>query len=229
MKHKILLLCMALMLVAALTLPGCVQRGVPPGAKFTVDWEMSAIRDGRGYHVTVGTNSTGITGGGNGTMVDTPQPEALISVPDGTSILVIRADVQCQVPLIVTDSDESEIIIGFDKDAAWDTTGTSTEETAVNMRTTHGATSKCSCESAFTVNITTHPALDYEIARAVVIGDVQGSATNANWGELRCLYEPSVPIIADGPCMLLIYFGGTVATTGFAQIEWLEFPTSYFA
>lgn len=229
MKHKILLLCIALLLVLALTLPGCVQRGVPPGAKFTVDWEMSAIRDGRGHHVTVGSFSANVTGGGDGIVVDLNQPEVVISVPDGTSILPIRIDVQCQVPLIATDADESEIIIGFDKDAAWDTTGTSTEETTVNMRTTHGATSKCSCESAFTADISTSPALDYELARAVATADVQGSATNANWYELRCLYEPSVPIIADGPCMLLVYWGGTVQTTGFAQVEWLEFPTSYFA
>ena len=126
------------------------------------DWRQDAIRDGRGFHVTVGSFTSPIQGGGAGTTVTINEPEAVISVPDGTSILPIRVDVQCQVPIIATDSDETEIIIGSDKDAAWDTTGTSTEETAVNMRTTHTATSLCSCESAFTGATTVSPALDYE-------------------------------------------------------------------
>ena len=58
--------------------------------------------------------------------------------------------------------------------------------------------------------------------------DIGGTAASQAWGDLRCLYEPLSPLILDGPCMLLVYWGGTVATTGFAQIEWLEYPTSYF-
>jgi hypothetical protein len=192
------------------------------------DWRMDAIRDGRGFLVTVGTFSSPVTGGGDGTTVTIDEPEALISVPDGTSIMPIRIDVQCQVPLIAADSDEIEIIIGSDKDAAWDTTGTSTEETAVNMRTTHTATSLCSCESAFTAAPTTAPALDYELARAVKVANLYSTNDTSLWGELRCLYEPLSPPIMDGPCMLLVYWGGTAATTGFAQIEWLEYPSTYF-
>jgi len=192
------------------------------------NWRQDAIKDGRGFHVTIGAFSTPIQGGGAGTVLVIDEPEGLISVPDGTSIIPIRIDVQCQVPIIAADSDETEILIGSDKDAAWDASGTSTEETAVNMRTTHTATSLCSCESAFTGAITTAPAVDYELARTVKIADIGGSAASQAWGDLRCLYEPLSPLILDGPCMLLIYWGGTVATTGFAQVEWLEFPSTYF-
>ena len=192
------------------------------------DWKMDAIADGRGFLVTVGTFSSPVTGGGAGTSVTLNEPEVVISVPDGTSILPIRVDVQCQVPIIAADSEETEIIIGSDKDAAWDASGTSVEETAINMRTTHTATSLCSCESAFTGAITTSPALDYELARAVKVANLHLTTDSAMWGELRCLYEPLSPLILDGPCMLLVYWGGTVATTGFAQVEWLEFPSTYF-
>ena len=192
------------------------------------DWKMDAIRDGRGFHVTVGALTTPIVGGGDGTTVTIDEPEVVISVPDGTSILPIRVSVQCELPAIATASDVSEIIIGSDKDAAWDETGTSTEETAVNMRTTHTATSLCSCESAFTVAITTAPALDYEIARAQSVGSKHSTPANANFEELKLLYEPLAPLILDGPCMLLVYWGGTAATSGFAQIEWLEYPSTYF-
>ena len=190
------------------------------------DWRMDAIRDGRGFHVTVGALTTPIVGGGAGTAIVINTPEALISVPDGTSILPIRVDVQCELPTIATAGDVSEIIIGSDKDAAWDTTGTKVDETAVNMRTTHTATSLCTCASAFTVAPTVDPAADYEIARAQSTGsfytDAEDPPLNANFEELKLLYEPLSPMILDGPCMLLVYWGGTVATTGFAQIEWIE-------
>lgn len=192
------------------------------------DWKMDAIADGRGFLVTVGTFSSPKIGGGAGDVVTLNKPEAVISVPDGTSIIPIRVDVQCQVPLIAADSNETEIIIGSDKDAAWDASGSSTEETAVNMRTTHTATSLCSCESAFTGAITTSPALDYELARVVKVADIGADAAGQAWDDLRCLYEPLAPPILEGPCMLLIYWGGTVATTGYAQVEWLEFPSTYF-
>ena len=192
------------------------------------DWRMDAIRDGRGFHVTVGALTTPIVGGGAGTAITIDEPEVVISVPDGTSILPIRVSVQCELPAINTVTNVSEIIIGADKDAAWDTNGTSTEETAVNMRTTHTATSLCSCESAFTVAITTAPALDYEIARAQSIFASSYGTPISAFQELKLLYEPLSPMILDGPCMLLVYWGGTVATSGFAQVEWLEFPSTYF-
>jgi len=197
-------------------------------AKFTTDWKMSAIRDGRGFHVTVGALTTPILGGGAGTAITLNEPEVVISVPDGTSILPIRIDVQCELPIINADSDVSEIIIGCDKDAAWDTTGTSAEETPINMKTTHTATSLCSAESAFTGATTVSPALDIEIARAGKLANLNATNDSSRWDELKLLYEPEAPMILDGPCMLLVYWGGTVGTSGFAQIQWLEFPTSYF-
>ena len=193
------------------------------------DWKQEAIRDGRGFHVTIGAFSTPIQGGGAGTILVINEPEGMISVPDGTSIIPIRLNVQCQVPIIAADSDESEILIASDKDAAWDATGTSTEETPVNMKTTHTRTSLCSCESAFTGAPTIAPAADYEIARAVKIADIGGTAASQAWGELQCLYEPQTAMILDGPCMLLVYWGGTVATTGYAQLEWLEYLTADLA
>jgi len=192
------------------------------------DWKMDAIRDGRGFHVTIGALTTPILGGGAGTAVTLDEPEGLISVPDGTSILPIRVHVQCELPIVAGVGDVSEIIIGSDKDAAWDTNGTSAEETAINMRTTHTATSLCSCESAFTGAITASPALDYEIARAQSIYSNNYATTISTFLELKLLYEPLTPLILDGPCMLLVYWGGTGATWGFAQVEWLEFPSTYF-
>lgn len=189
------------------------------------DWKMDAIRDGRGFHVDVGALSTPITGGGNGDVVDQDQPEAVISVPNGTCIIPIRLAVVCQTPLIASDSDESEIVVAVDIAAAA-AGGTKTSETALKMNVGHSRTSECTCTSAYTANMT-NPTLGMELAHAVKVGDVQGTAANALWGDLSLLYEPKSPPILNGPCALYVYWGGTVATTGFAQIEWLEYPENY--
>jgi len=76
---------------------------------------------------------------------------------------------------------------------------------------------------------TTTPTMDIELARRVIEYDV---ATAVGEIGITCdlLYEPVAPIIINGPAMLVGYWGGDTATTGgFAQVQWLEFPTSFFA
>ena len=192
------------------------------------DWKMDAIAGGRGFHVTVGAFSTPITGGGNGTVLVATEPEFIVSVPDGTTLIPLRVSVQCQVPIIAADSNESEILLTWGLGVAWDATGTSTEETIYNMKYGHTATSLCSCESAFTAAITLEPVNEIELGRAVLIADLGGTPASQAWGQLGLLYEPTSPPFITGPSMMAGFWGGTVATTGFAQIEWLEFPSSYF-
>ena len=193
------------------------------------DWKMDAIKDGRGYHMDIGAFSTGVTGGGNGTVMDQDQPEGIVSVPTGTSIIPIRIDVTIQVPLLVADSEENEILAAVDVAAeAAGTTGIAgaTAETPVNMKKGHTNTSLCSCYSASEANWT-NPTLGMELIRTTITGDVQSTA-GVMWTPHKLLFIPTFPPILDGPCALYIYWGGTVAQTGFAQIEWLEYPTTYF-
>lgn len=184
--------------------------------------------EGRGFVVNVGALTTPITGGGAGTVLDAEQPEFLISVPTGTSILPLRVHVQCQVPLLAADSDEEEILIAVDRTQAY-TGGTSTAETAFNLRTDNPRTSNCTATSAYTADVTQTVALGIELARAQLLGDVQGVAANAMWNQLALLYEPSVCPIIVGPAALLGYWGGTVAMAGFASVAWLELPTTAFS
>lgn len=188
------------------------------------NWKMKAILEGRGYHMDIGAFSTPIVGGGNGTVIDQDQPEGAISIPEGTTIIPIRVSVQCQTPLLAADSDESEILIAWDQTAAIDG-GTSTSETALKLHDGSAITSNCTCYSAYTANCT-NPTLSVELARSVKTGDMQGTPANALWGDLRLDYEPENPPIIVGPASLIVYFGGTVATSGFGQIEWLEFATA---
>jgi len=189
------------------------------------DWRLEAIRDGKGFHVTIGTLTTGILGGGAGTIIDLDQPEFALAIPSLTTVIPLRIHVQCEPPLIAADSDIEEIIIAYDKDVAV-ASGTGTVETAFNMWNGHAKTSACTATSAFTVNITVEPTEDLELARAQLLGDVQGTAGNALYHKLDLLYEPVSPPFLVGPSSLLIYWGGVVAMNGFAQIEWLEFATT---
>jgi len=193
------------------------------------NWKQDAIRDGKGFHVDVGAFSTPVAGGGASAVIDLDRPRGLISVPTLTTIIPIRVSVQCQTPLLATDADESEILVGVDITQVWDAAGAATAETALKMKVSHTNTSACTCKSIFTGNITTSPVLGMELARTVLTGDVQGTAANALWGKLDLLYEPLTSPIITGPAMLLVYWGGTVATTGFAQIEWIEYTTTDLA
>lgn len=190
------------------------------------DWRQAFIARGYGYHVDVGAFSTPIVGGGAGTVLDQDQPEFGVSVATGYTIVPIRIAVSCQPPISAADSDECEILLAVDRVAAWAGDGTVTSETAINMRTSAtGNPTGVSVFSAATGNIT-NPTLGLELAHAVKTVDYVGTPANAMFSDLSLLYEPRCPPFLVGPCCLYGYWGGTVATSGFAQIEFLAFSTS---
>lgn len=203
-------------------------RGTRDGAQFTSDWLQALVMEGRAYTVTVGALSTPIVGGGAGTVLDLDQPEFIISVPDGTCILPFSVKIQCQVPLLAADSEEAEILLAVDRAAAAVDDGTKTAETIFNLRTDNPRSSNCTATSAYTADVT-DPVLGIELARAQLLGDFQGTPANAMWTPLALDYQPRpVPIIM-GPGMLIGYWGGTVAASGFAQVSWIELPENAFA
>lgn len=203
--------------------------GTKDGAIFTADWIQSQIMRGNGYVMTVGAFSTPIVGGGNGTIIDLDQPEFLISVPSGRTIFPFRIAAQTQSPLLATDSDETEILVGVDRTQAL-VSVTSTAETAFNLRTDNISSSTCTATSAHTADIVAPatPVLGIELDREVLLGDVQGTPATALWTRNKLLYAPQHAPMLVGPCSLLGYWGGTVATNGFAQVQWIELATADF-
>jgi len=200
-------------------------RALRDGTLAGIDWRAIKVLEGKAFHVDVGEFSTPIVGGGNGTVIDLDQPEFCISVPTGKSIMPLRVSIQCQTPLLATDADEAEILLAVDKAAANAGDGTATTETSVNMRTDAPSSSSCTCKSAFTAD-TTDPVLGVELARKVIVGDMNGTPANALWGVLDMVYEPVAPPVIVGPAAVYGYWGGTVANSGFAQVEWIEFDSS---
>jgi len=199
------------------------------GSLVNANWKQAGIFKGLGRMVNVGAFSTPIVGGGAGTIIDQDEPELVIAVPSGTSIMPIRIEVTCTVPLISADANESEILIGVDT-ATYAVTGSAgTTEVAYNL---NGGTtgSLCNCLSAVTTAITAVPVITMELMHKLLTAAVKGSsAGNDVWGELYGLYEPESAPIIKGNAQLLVYFGGTVATSGFISAQWLEFPSSFAA
>lgn len=196
------------------------------GGLLAVDWKQALVARGFGWHFTVGSFSTPIVGGGNGTVLDSDQPEFSVAIPSGTTLIPLRVQVACQTPLIAADSDESEIVLVVDRTQLADTTAASgTVETPVNLRTDRVGGCPCPVLSAVTVNLSPDPVKSMELAHAVKVGDVQGTAANAHWGDLSLNYEPLRPPMIVGPAGFYLYWGGTVATSGFAAVEFLAIPS----
>lgn len=188
------------------------------------DWKQALVARGFGWHADVGEFSTPITGGGDGTVLDQDQPEFSISVPSGFTLIPIRFDIACQPPLGASDSDEIEILIAVDRAAAQDGTGTATAETPINMRTNVAAGCPATVRSAYTVNAT-NPTLGMELGHAVKVFETKTDVA-VIWTELKLLYEPNNPLFVVGPGCVYGYWGGTVATTGFANLDFLVIPST---
>lgn len=191
----------------------------------TSDMRQSLVARGFGWHFDVGAFSTGITGGGAGTILDLDQPEFGISIPSGYTCIPLRMQVVCHTPLLATDADEAEILIAVDRAAAWAGDGTVTAETPTNMRSDITSACPLRCFSAATADIT-DPVLGIELARRAVTGDMNGTPANALWGQLDLVYEPMVPGFFVGPAAIYGYWGGTVATPGFAHLDFIAIPSS---
>lgn len=198
------------------------------------DWRSAMIARGFGWNTTIGTLSTGITGGGAGDVLDIDQPEFVLSVPTGFTLVPLRFFIQARIGIQTDDSHTAQIVIAVDRAAAWNGTPTDLTKwvnenpTTFNLRT--GATSGCpiACASAFTGDITVAPVHAFDLARKEAITDEQEAATPAtvNVYEFDLLYEPKASPFIVGPGAVYGYWGGEVAVVGYAQLEFLAIPSA---
>ena len=199
----------------------------PEGGLVIGNWLQSMIARGLGWTVTVGDLTTPIQGGGALTVLDADQPELVMDVPDGTTMRPVRIAVDCETPLLAADDEEAEIVIALDRTQVSGATATEgTVETAFNMRTDIIGGSPITVVSAITTNLSGAPTISAELARANVVGDFAGVPANTFWGNLKLLYEPKIPPYIVGPATLVVYWGGTVAMSGYAQAQFVAFPST---
>lgn len=205
------------------------------GELFIADWIQAAILEGYGFIANVGSLSTPIVGGGDGTIIDQNQPEFGMIIPDGKTIIPIRLAIQMTTPMLATDADEAEAVAIVDTTAATvaaalDGTWANTI-TPKNMRIAlaNRKSSECTVKSVCSGD-TTNPTISIELAHAIIVGDVNGTpGFAAFWTKNELLYEPKHPPMIVGPASLFAYWGGTVAVNGFMQFFWLELPSTQLA
>jgi hypothetical protein len=194
------------------------------GSALGADWRQALVARGFGWHFDVGAFSSPITGGGAGTIIDQDRPEFGISVPAGFACIPLRFDIAVQVPVQTTDAHETEILIAADRAAKWAGDGTVTTETPTGMRSDLSTGCPLQCFSAATANIT-NPTLGVELAHAVKLMNF-GDATGLDMMELKLLYEPRISPIFIGPCAIYGYFGGSIASAGFANLDFIAIPSA---
>ncbi len=198
------------------------------GSLVSLPWRMGLTLEGRTFYISTSTYAGGsmpaaITGGGAGTVPDLDQPDACVSVPAGTVIIPLWLAGQVIPPAALADNDASEIIFAVDRSAAWVLDGTVTAVTPINRRSDAPRASACRCFVAATGDIT-DPVITWELARKEGFTNI-GAAGEETFA-LDLVYEPEAPPVIVGPAMLLGYFGGTHAETGFIQMCWAEFSKS---
>src|SRR3990167_2549959 len=186
------------------------QAGTPFGAALTLHEIDHMIARGMGRHMTVGGTSTGIVGGGAGTVPDDDQPEVAIGVPEGYAIRLIRIASQVQVGLFAADNDENEVYFGVDSRGGLQgplSAETCTIENPTNMRSDLGFGSACQCASACTGDMqikpkyaaAADPVLDIELCRQVETADIHSTGLFAGYKKLELVYEPKHPLLLVGP------------------------------
>ena len=202
-------------------------RAVPTGGLVVADWFDMMIARGFGWQITVGEFTTGIVGGGAGTVLLATDPELVVQVSAGQTLVPLRISVQLETPLTAADDDESEVLITVDRTQnvlSVDADGT--VEVPMNMRSDIVGSGPFTAVSA---NVGATPATmtrSFDLAHRVKVVDVNGVTANALWGEIEVTYEPKHPLFIVGPATLGIYWGGTVATSGFAQVAILSIPSN---
>jgi hypothetical protein len=194
------------------------------GATFTADWYLRQVMLGRVFSAMVGALSTPVVGGGNGTVIDLDQPEFGLACPATHTFVPLLIRVQLTTPLAATDADEAETVAYLDLsgkpllDGTWTTT-----ITPINRKTACGISSVCTVKSACTAD-TTDPTESMDLFHTLIVADMNGTPANAMWTKNEILYEPNIPYFVQGATGMFIHWGGTVATSGFAQVSWAEIP-----
>ena len=189
------------------------------------------VADGYGRAALVGALSTGIVGGGAGTILDLDQPEFAIGVPQNVVLRPLYFAVSVQPGIEIADSDEVDVLIGVDSLGLWTGDGTSTPENPSNLNTKLDKGSSCRVGSAFTVDMTTtprnggtaaDPVVDLELDRVSQTTNF-GDATGISHRSVELKYQPLIPPWLEGPCTVVGYWGGTIATVGgYAILHWVE-------
>jgi len=207
------------------------------GALFTADWKTQLVIAGLVYSAHIGTLTTGadvgfIVGGGNGTVLDTDQPELMVGVDSGY-LIPLELHVICDMD-VDADGEYGEILFFADRSQAPPTTAVGTPGIVTpNNQLDGGPAFGGRCFGGVTTDLL-DPVMS-EFIDLVYVNTSEfvsnGAATNLTNGiahSLRMDWKADKLKLLAGPCQLVVAFGGTAAVNGMISLEFAAVPASYF-
>lgn len=208
-------------------------RATRAGQLLTADWKTELVLAGYAFNVTVGSVTLGgdvslITGGGNGTTINSDRPEMAVGTPAGYYHIPMRFTATIQADHDA-DGDVGNIILFADvtQQIPLPIAASCTPETPINLLDDVTASVSRVASAYHTADIT-DPVSSIVLAYATnQAAQVNGTATAIS--QLQCDYDPSYPTILAGPCSVVACWGGTAAVTGACSYFWAEVPASRFA
>lgn len=201
------------------------------GQLFTADWKAELVLAGLAYGVTVGSIAAGgaealITGGGNGTTIDTDQPELHVGTPTGYWHIPLgfvfsgRGDLDA-------DGETAEVLLFADTTSQGDrpVAASSTVKTPMNLLG-GGDAAVSWATSAVTTDITDPTCSHILVVRAFQLA---AAAAGSIASDLTVQWAPQFPILLKGPCAVYGAWGGTAAVAGACSYYFAEVPSARFA
>ncbi len=202
------------------------------GALFTADWKLQLIAAGLAWSAKMGgltasADAIPIRGGGVGTVPDSAQPEFIIGVDEGYSLIPMEAHVSMYTHP-VTDKGIDSIVLFADRTTAPQASiASGTDVTPVNILD-GGTAFPGRCWQAVSGDLTVAPIMD-ELLDYTAIQEVAATGSTYAAG-LKMDYMPQAPSILRGPCQVVLCFGSTCASGGFGMgaFKVAVVPNAYF-
>ena len=205
------------------------------GALFTANWKQQLILAGLAWSAHVGgitasADILAVVGGGNGTTIDTDQPELTIGVPAGYFLIPMEAHCAAYNDP-ATDNAITNIVLFADRTMSpVEAAVSATAVTPVNLLDGGGAfpgTAYKACSANLSTTPVCSEILDYRCNQLAVVSSALTLGGHSING-LSMDYLPEAPSILAGPCQIVLCFGGTAATSGMGVIKVACVPSSYF-
>lgn len=190
--------------------------GTRDGAIYVADYILAMAMEGRLFHAGTGSASSPSTFTATASY-DATQPELVVDVPSGTTIIPVRMMVYFETSAGTLNewwAVTSTGVVGA---------GTSTAVTPLSTRTSRDVASTCSCYTLYSASGTA-PAGTIELYRA---GYPFADATGNPEKRWEWSLQTGTPQVIVGPGALAVYaLGAGTAPTGYLKASWIELPST---
>ena len=190
--------------------------GTRDGAIYTCDWILAAALEGRLFHTQVGTVTTPVA---TKVVMITLQPELVIDVPSGTTIVPVEIAVYLE-----TFAGTLADIVAMTSTALRGA-GTSTVGAALSTRTDRVVSSTCSIYHTYSGNaVAVAGTIEFwRYGEPWILATAEGNPTM----KFEYSVRKNTPQVVVGPGSVSLCIGATgTGPTGYWTASWVEMPSS---